>query len=76
MHVVPGNLLIPITARNLNSVEKIRDFILNNRYSIGLLGMLSESVLACESRQPIRAFIQLGPKEEGKVIKIRKKKNH
>ena len=67
--LVPGNLIVPITARNLNCVEKIRDFVSNNRYSTGLLGMLSESMLSCEQRQPIRAFIQLGPKVEGKVDK-------
>ena len=62
---VPGNLLVPITARNLTCIEKIRDFISNNRYNIGLLSMLSESMLSCEPRQPIRAFAQIGPKEEG-----------
>ena len=64
-HLVPGNLIVPITARNVHCVEKIRDFVCNNRYNIGLLGMLSQSMLSCEQRQPIRAFIQLGPKEEG-----------
>ena len=65
---VPGHIVVPITARNFESVQNIAEFINNNRYNSVLLGMLSESMLSCDEKQPMRGFIQIGPGEDGNLI--------
>ncbi|KAL3859308.1 hypothetical protein ACJMK2_009533, partial [Sinanodonta woodiana] len=66
---VSHHLLVPVTGRTEDCMQKTWEFVKHNRYNTGLLALMSGSLLARDSGQPFRGYVHIGPGDQDVTVK-------